>query len=136
MPHLWHNGRIGHAEMSDAMHPQSVIHHCHGITGSSHLARARLMILGTGVLAHSTAPVLLAQEWILGAGRYRAVIQSHIVLGHGTGIGKRQSNLDALDEDRHVHGIAQVVTPDDRLREGIVTGEAKVPWNKVYYPLR
>jgi len=87
------------------------------------------MIFGAGVLAHGTGPVILAQERVSGAGGQRVVAQGHVVLGHGNGIGKRQSDLDAFDEDRQVQRIVQIIPPDDRLLEGIVAGQAKVSWN-------
>lgn len=64
--YLRHNGRIGHAEMSDSINPQSIIDHGHGIVRRSHLAGARLMILRTGVLTHCARPIVLARERISG----------------------------------------------------------------------
>lgn len=93
----------------------------------THLARARLMVLRAGILAHGTGPIFIAQEGILRARCQRSVIQSHIVLGHGTGIGEGQRDLDTFDENRHIHRIAQIVAPDDRLRKGIVTDKSQFP---------
>lgn len=125
--YLRHNGRVGYAKIPNTVHPQSMVDHGHGIIMGTHLAGARLMILRTGVLAHSAGPIFLAQIGILGARGQRFVVQSHIVLGHGTGIGEGQRDLDTFDEDHHVHGIAQVVAPDDRRLEGVVTGEKQLP---------
>jgi len=134
MTHLRHDGRIGHAEVSDAVHPQSMIHHRHGILDWSHLAGASLMIFGAGVLAHGTGPIVLAQELVSGAGGQRVVAQGHVVLGHGSAIGKRQRDLDAFDEDLQIQGIVQIIRPDDRLLEGIVAGQTEVSWNiQIHY---
>jgi len=129
--YLWHNGRIGHAKIPDAVHPQSIVDHSHGIIRRTHLAGTRLMILRAGVLAHGAGPIFLAQIRILRACGWRFVVQSHIVLDHGTGIGERQRDLDTFDEDHHVHRIAQVVAPNDRLRKGIVTSETQLPCGQV-----
>lgn len=83
------------------------------------------MILRAGILAHGAGPIFLAQIGILRARGQGIVVQSHIVLGHGTGVGEGQRDLDAFDEDLRVHRIAQVVAPDDRLREGVVTGKTQ-----------
>lgn len=93
------------------------------------------MILRAGVLAHGAGPIFLAQEGKLGALGQRSVVQSHIILGHGTCIGEGQRDLDTFDEDRHVHRIAQIVAPDDRFREGIIAGESQLPCGAkfVYY---
>jgi len=106
-----------------------MIHHCHGILGRSHLAGAGLMIFRAGVLAHGTGPVILARELISRASGQWMVAQGHVVLGHGTGIGERQRDLDAFDENRQVQRIVQVIPPDDRLLEGIVAGQTEVSWN-------
>lgn len=81
------------------------------------------MIFRAGVLTHGARPIFLAQELILGTRGQRRVVQSHIILSHGTGIGERQRDLDALDEHRDVHGITQVIAPDYRLRERIIASE-------------
>lgn len=125
--YLWHNGRIGHAEIPDAVYLQSMVDYGHRIVIWTHLARACLMVLRAGVLAHGTGPIFIAQVEILRARGQRSVVQSHIVLGHGTGIGEGQRDLDTFDENRHIHRIAQIVAPDDRLRKGIVTGESQFP---------
>lgn len=129
--YLRHNGRVGHAEIPDAVYPQSVVDHGYRIVTRTHLAGARLMILWAGVLAHGAGPIFVAQIGILGARGQRVVVQSHVVLGHGTGVGERQRDLDTFDEDRHVHGIAQIVAPNDRFREGVVTGETQLPCGQI-----
>lgn len=129
--YLRHNGRVGHAEIPDAVYSQSVVDHGHGIVMRTHLAGARLMILWAGILAHGAGPVLLAQIGILGARGQRMAVQSHVVLGHGTGIGEGQRDLDTFDEDRRVHRIAQIVAPNDRFREGVVTGETQLPCGQI-----
>lgn len=89
------------------------------------------MILWAGILAHCAGPVFPAQIGKLGARGQRTVVQSHVVLGHGTGVGEGQGDLDTVDEDRHVHRIAQVVTPDDRLCHGVVAGETQLPCSQI-----
>lgn len=129
--HLRHDGRVGHAEILHAVHPQFIVDHGHGVVPRSHLAGTRLMILRAGVLAHRAGPVFPAQERKLGAGGQRPVAESHVVLGHGTGIGEGQRDLDTLHEDRHVPGIAKVIAPYDRFLQGIVASQTEITCGRV-----
>lgn len=89
------------------------------------------MIFRASILAHGAGPILFAQIRIPGAIGQQLVIQSHIILGHGTGIGEGQRNLDAFHEDVHIHSIVQIVAPNEWLLEGVVTGETQSPCGQI-----
>lgn len=62
---IWHerkHGRIRHSEIRHAAHAKFGIHDGCWIVVRSHLARTRLMVLGSGRRSHVTLPIRVAAE--------------------------------------------------------------------------